>query len=201
MAFYLLMAESRSLIIESENLSWQILDLPCMEWVMEEDTESLSFCVNGPELALAILAVSNWASCVPLNANGATIELQKDLQMSGASMVIGMVDTSATIQDMAKALHIPFCGLKLSKTEAGIFDLVPMSPNVMYAPTGPRRNGRIQPDNDICCNPKAFDDAASVFSSSSADNETNFLSNERTRRRSYRARYIWNYRDEEAGSP
>jgi acyl-CoA synthetase (AMP-forming)/AMP-acid ligase II/serine acetyltransferase len=133
---------------------------------------------NGPELALAILAVSNWASCVPLNAYGATIELQKDLQMSGASMVIGMADTSATIQDMAKALHIPFCGLNPSKTESGIFDLVPMSSNAMHVPKSPRRNRRMRPDNDICCNPKAFDDVASDFSASFVDNETNFLSNE-----------------------
>jgi acyl-CoA synthetase (AMP-forming)/AMP-acid ligase II/carbonic anhydrase/acetyltransferase-like protein (isoleucine patch superfamily) len=44
---------------------------------------------NGPELALAILAIANWASCVPLNANGAKSELEADLQRCGADVVIG----------------------------------------------------------------------------------------------------------------
>ena len=44
---------------------------------------------NGPELALAILAVANWACCVPLNANGAKSELEADLQRCGADVVIG----------------------------------------------------------------------------------------------------------------
>ena len=44
---------------------------------------------NGPELALAILAVANWACCVPLNANGAKSELEADLQRCGADLVIG----------------------------------------------------------------------------------------------------------------
>ncbi|KAL3905309.1 MAG: hypothetical protein SGARI_004524, partial [Bacillariaceae sp.] len=83
---------------------------------------------NGPELALAILAVSHWASCVPLNANGAVSELKKDLQACSAKMIIGMgTADSAAIQDMARALNIPFYGLVPSEEEVGIFRLLPMS--------------------------------------------------------------------------
>ncbi|KAG7368376.1 AMP-binding enzyme [Nitzschia inconspicua] len=83
---------------------------------------------NGPELALAILAVAHWASCVPLNANGAVSELKKDLQHCSAKMIIGMgTSDSAAIQDMARALNIPFYGLVASEEEVGIFRLLPMS--------------------------------------------------------------------------
>jgi acyl-CoA synthetase (AMP-forming)/AMP-acid ligase II/acetyltransferase-like isoleucine patch superfamily enzyme len=83
---------------------------------------------NGPELALAILAVAHWASCVPLNANGAVSELKKDLQACSAKMIIGMgTPDSAAIQDMARALNIPFYGLVPSEEEVGIFRLLPMS--------------------------------------------------------------------------
>jgi acyl-coenzyme A synthetase/AMP-(fatty) acid ligase len=44
---------------------------------------------NGPELALAILAVSQWACCVPLSATGAVSELKADLMRCGAHFVIG----------------------------------------------------------------------------------------------------------------
>jgi len=44
---------------------------------------------NGPELALAILAVSQWAAVVPLSATGASQELAADLQRCGADLVIG----------------------------------------------------------------------------------------------------------------
>ena len=83
---------------------------------------------NGPELALAILAIAHWASCVPLNANGALSELKKDLQACSAKMIIGMgTADSAAIQDMARALNVPFYGLVPSDDEVGIFRLLPMS--------------------------------------------------------------------------
>jgi acyl-CoA synthetase (AMP-forming)/AMP-acid ligase II/acetyltransferase-like isoleucine patch superfamily enzyme len=88
---------------------------------------------NGPELALAILSITNWASCVPLNANGATVELQKDLQACKAAMIIGMAYDTAPIQDMARALKIPFCGLQPSDKEAGIFQLVPSPASAAWA--------------------------------------------------------------------
>lgn len=82
---------------------------------------------NGPELALAILGIAHWASCLPLNANGATSELKKDLQAAQAAMVVGLLDdySSAAVQDMARALQIPFCGLAPSSTEVGVFRLIP----------------------------------------------------------------------------
>lgn len=44
---------------------------------------------NGPELALAILAVSQWTGCVPLSATGAVSELEADLARCGPDLVIG----------------------------------------------------------------------------------------------------------------
>ena len=44
---------------------------------------------NGPELALAILGIVHWATCVPMNANGAKSELEADLKACGADVVIG----------------------------------------------------------------------------------------------------------------
>jgi len=45
---------------------------------------------SGPELAVAILAVSNWASCVLPNANGAQSELESDLKACNAKLIIGL---------------------------------------------------------------------------------------------------------------
>eukprot|EP00980_Cylindrotheca_fusiformis_P008473 scaffold1793_cov88-Cylindrotheca_fusiformis.AAC.2 len=79
---------------------------------------------NGPELALAIFGVSHWASCLPLNANGALFELKKDLRLAQASVVIGMAGTgSSAIQNVARELEIPFCGLRPSNMETAIFQL------------------------------------------------------------------------------
>jgi len=83
---------------------------------------------NGPELAVAILAVSNWASCVPLNANGAHDELESDLKACNAKIVIGMeeeVNSPNSIANIAFKVGIPFCGLVASPVEAGIFQLIP----------------------------------------------------------------------------
>lgn len=44
---------------------------------------------NGPELALAILAVAQWTGCVPLSATGAISELQADLARCGPDLIIG----------------------------------------------------------------------------------------------------------------
>lgn len=117
---------------------------------------------NGPELALAILAVSQWAACVPLSATGAVAELSADLQRCGADLVIGpycegplpvksdksqevntnyalaqfaektSVMVSSTrdwtvhhhVQDTAKSLGIPFCGLVPDPHISGPFRLV-----------------------------------------------------------------------------
>jgi len=49
---------------------------------------------NGPELALAILAVSQWTGCVPLSATGAVSELQADLARCGPDLIIGPYSNS-----------------------------------------------------------------------------------------------------------
>jgi acyl-coenzyme A synthetase/AMP-(fatty) acid ligase len=105
---------------------------------------------NGPELALAIVSTLQWASCVPLSANGAHSELEADLLRCGADLVIGpysgaIVHSSHQaddrfhvlsgskndwtvfqhVEDSAKRLGIPFVGLVPSPSESGIFKLVP----------------------------------------------------------------------------
>lgn len=103
---------------------------------------------NGPELALCIVTVATWASCVPLSANGVASELEHDLQRCGADLVIGPCPDAvfeplssrderfcvlannetdykgfASIEESANKLGIPFVGLVPSSTEAGIFRL------------------------------------------------------------------------------
>jgi acyl-CoA synthetase (AMP-forming)/AMP-acid ligase II/acetyltransferase-like isoleucine patch superfamily enzyme/acyl carrier protein len=102
---------------------------------------------NGPELALALLGLAQWASCVPLNANGAHSELKKDLHAAKVSMVVGMAEDSAAIQDMARALNIPFCGLVKSETEVGVFRLIPMSPPHHLPPYFIAKD----PEDEYCC--------------------------------------------------
>eukprot|EP00978_Attheya_sp_CCMP212_P021821 scaffold64143_cov68-Attheya_sp.AAC.9 len=117
---------------------------------------------NGPELALAIVSVAHWASCVPLRANGAISELHADLLRAGVDLVIGPYAGPTTvhsykrrtrdskfhvmdadhdwtvhqkIQDCATALQIPFLGMIRSPNEAGIFRLVaPSNTNNLATP-------------------------------------------------------------------
>ncbi|CAB9519639.1 7a-methyl-1,5-dioxo-octahydro-1H-inden-4-yl [Seminavis robusta] len=98
---------------------------------------------NGPELAVAILAVSNWASCVPLNANGAHDELESDLKACAARLVIGVTDSPDghnSIANIAYKVGIPFCGLTPSPVEAGIFQLTP--PDMRKLATATNNNHR-----------------------------------------------------------
>jgi acyl-coenzyme A synthetase/AMP-(fatty) acid ligase/acetyltransferase-like isoleucine patch superfamily enzyme len=106
---------------------------------------------NGPELALAIVSISHWASCVPLSATSAISELEADISRCGAHIVIGPYSGEihresnsgsddrfrilenhemdwkhfACIEESARNLDIPFVGLVPSPYEAGIFRLVP----------------------------------------------------------------------------
>ena len=50
---------------------------------------------NGPELALSILAVAQWAACVPLSATGAVSELKADLERCGPDLIIGPYSAGA----------------------------------------------------------------------------------------------------------
>jgi acyl-coenzyme A synthetase/AMP-(fatty) acid ligase/acetyltransferase-like isoleucine patch superfamily enzyme len=104
---------------------------------------------NGPELALAIAATLQWASCVPLSANGAASELEADLMRAGVDLIVGpyagamhkegtigtderfhVMDADsdwsvfASIERTAARLGIPFLGLVPSPIDAGIFKLV-----------------------------------------------------------------------------
>jgi hypothetical protein len=83
---------------------------------------------NGPTLALAILCLTNWCSCVPLNAFGAVAELESDLIMASVDLVIGQGNTSGScnnfgIQQVAEKLGIAYCGLQEDSKYAGLFVL------------------------------------------------------------------------------
>ena len=79
---------------------------------------------NGSELALAIMAITTWTSCVPLNAFGAEQELKADLENAAADLVIGMQDNPAVAQ-LAHQCRVPFCGLVPDTQFAGLFTLIP----------------------------------------------------------------------------
>ena len=78
---------------------------------------------NGPELALAILAFSTFATCVPLNAFGAPVELQADCQAAACDVMVGL-SSDPSIRGMAEKLGIPFLELVPDKETAGRFSLV-----------------------------------------------------------------------------
>lgn len=71
---------------------------------------------NGPELALALVAVAQWATAVPLNANGAVSELEADLQRCGARLVLGPGSLSGTTATHSSSMvhetkfHVPTAG-------------------------------------------------------------------------------------------
>ena len=112
---------------------------------------------NGPELALAILALTNWASCVPLNANGAPDELESDLKACNAQLVIGMQENSDndnnnsndSIASIAYKVGIPFCGLVPSPVEAGIFQLIHPPNNSQPSMSREASNGSIMSDSQM----------------------------------------------------
>lgn len=83
---------------------------------------------NGPELALAILAVTTWSSCVPLNAYGAAVELESDLTQAAVDLVIGLqndLGSENDIRELAARVNLPFCGLVPDSQFAGLFTLIP----------------------------------------------------------------------------
>mmetsp|Transcript_10452 Transcript_10452/g.23095 ORF Transcript_10452/g.23095 Transcript_10452/m.23095 type:complete len:1809 (+) Transcript_10452:41-5467(+) len=113
-----------------------------MELIMNNTTNSKPRIAvvlpNGPELALAILAISCWAVCVPLNAFGASKELEADIIAAGCHVVLGLAsyrDTTANddshhlqqevVQELAQQLGLPFLGIGPVGKQAGRFALVP----------------------------------------------------------------------------
>lgn len=76
---------------------------------------------NGPELALALWGIGAWCCCVPLNANGAAMELESDLVASSCCLVIGV--QGSTTRQLANKLNISFGGLTPDRFHAGLFSL------------------------------------------------------------------------------
>ena len=88
---------------------------------------------NGPELALCIVATANWASCVPLSANGAASELEADLQRCGADLVIGpysgdLLDVHARGSVRAPPPDKRFCVLDNSSKDNALQDYKVFAP-------------------------------------------------------------------------
>ncbi len=56
---------------------------------------------NGSELALALLCITTWCSCVPLNAFGAAAELEADIQAADVDLVIGLTSSYDVLSQSA----------------------------------------------------------------------------------------------------
>mmetsp|Transcript_57726 Transcript_57726/g.172267 ORF Transcript_57726/g.172267 Transcript_57726/m.172267 type:complete len:1239 (-) Transcript_57726:91-3807(-) len=93
---------------------------------------------NGPELAMAILSISNWASCVPLNAAGSTSELDKDLRGADADLVIGPY-SGPPVPDGAGDVFLEEGILQSNSADA--CDLAAANPGALTS-TPPRRSGK-----------------------------------------------------------
>lgn len=137
---------------------------------------------NGPELALAILAVAQWASCVPLSAAAPAEELRADLSRCGADFCIFLWGpppqqqeqqhpSSSSLSDCARDLGIPFCFLVPSRTEAGIFTLQQQSAATAHvAPTN--NNNKFQAKDATTMQPNgATDEVLVLFTSGTTGNK------------------------------
>lgn len=120
---------------------------------------------NGPELALAILAVAQVAACVPLNVCGAAVELEANLTAAGCKIVIGPgagSDGHDHARDAAAKIGVPLIVLRSSEVEAGIFSLDKASGVRVRSDPGP-------PDALDLPAPNQFDDIAlCLFTSGTA---------------------------------
>lgn len=156
---------------------------------------------NGPELALAIVAVAHWASCVPLSANGAASELEADLLRAGVDLVIGpysgLIQSEAVdgddrfrvmssnssdngwtvfagIEESAKRLNIPFVGLVPSPQESGIFRLAATkSPtSIRFADCSMDKLPRLRTSGVVLAEPNSVDKEVLVlFTSGTTGNK------------------------------
>jgi acyl-coenzyme A synthetase/AMP-(fatty) acid ligase/carbonic anhydrase/acetyltransferase-like protein (isoleucine patch superfamily) len=177
---------------------------------------------NGPELALSILAVSQWAACVPLSATGAVSELKADLERCGPDLIIGPYSAgplpAATpmekhdadeadeeryklaqtynvmtggardwtvhhhVEEVAKDLGIPYCGLVPCPTRAGPFKVIAPkkktkkdspAPTIKYdelplIPTGTKIKSKNKVNTDANT---ATDEALVLFTSGTTGNK------------------------------
>ena len=93
---------------------------------------------NGPELALAILAVSCYCCVVPLNAFGAVNELQADLQRAAVDAVITLSaddeHANPQVQRVIAEQGLPFIALQPDMSRAGLFCLARPSEPRTYQP-------------------------------------------------------------------
>ena len=86
---------------------------------------------NGPILAVALLAVSTWATCLPLNALGAPDEVRHELQAAQCDVILGQPkdhdnnDTNSLAATVAQQLNVPLIRvISHPHDPAGKFSLV-----------------------------------------------------------------------------
>ena len=81
---------------------------------------------NGPELGICLLTICSRACAVPVNPDGTTEELRRDLKAVHAKVVIAL-DGAKQIEDAARQMDIPMIPLIPSTTTCGLFTV--SSPN------------------------------------------------------------------------
>ena len=83
---------------------------------------------NGPELGICLLTVCSRACAVPVNPDGTTDELRRDLEAVHAKVVISLKGVTH-IADAAKQMGIPIIHLTPSKSTCGLFTTASPSAN------------------------------------------------------------------------
>ena len=84
---------------------------------------------NGPELGICLLTICSRACAVPVNPDGTTDELRRDLEAVHAKVVIALADATH-IEEAARQMGIPIVHLTPSKSTCGLFTVAsPSSKN------------------------------------------------------------------------
>ena len=109
---------------------------------------------NGPELGICLPTICSRACAVPVNPDGTTDELRRDLQAVHAKVVIAL-EGAGHIEDAARQMNIPMIHLIPSATTCGLFTL--------SSPSGKNRAQVAAPTKDQLTAPQ--DHALVLFTS------------------------------------
>ena len=109
---------------------------------------------NGPELGICLPTICSRACAVPVNPDGTTDELRRDLQAVHAKVVIALKGAEH-IEDAARQINIPMIHLIPSTTTCGLFTI--------SSPSGKNRAQAVAPTKDQLTAPQ--DHALVLFTS------------------------------------
>lgn len=109
---------------------------------------------NGPELGICLPTICSRACAVPVNPDGTTDELRRDLQAVHAKVVIAL-EGAEHIEDAARQMNIPIIHLIPSTTTCGLFTI--------SSPSGRNRAQAVAPTKDQLTAPQ--DHALVLFTS------------------------------------